>query len=186
MTRIAVDLDGVTYDFTASLRHYLVEFHGYDSSTLPDAQVWDFFTHQWGITTEQFLSFCAQGVDAGVIFGHGEPIEGAVEFLNRFRADGHTIHIATSRFYGSQAAGVTERWLNEHKVPYDSLCIVRDKWLVDADVYIDDHGKNFDEIWEYGKPCFLFDQPWNSHVDAGSYRVGSWKEFYEAVSDING
>jgi FMN phosphatase YigB (HAD superfamily) len=187
---IGIDLDGVCYDFTASLRHYLIEHEDYDPHQLRSGGVsdhdttWNFYKDCWGMTTEEFLAVCERGVDAGVVFGHGEPFEGTVETLEEFRSDGHRLHIITNRSFGTRSHHNTSEWLERHKVPFDSLVFSTHKTIIRPDVMVDDYPDNQRAFIEAGVPCFLYTRPWNVNANDYGSRVGSWAEFTKVVQQM--
>jgi len=89
----------------------------------------------------------------GESYGDVLPVEGAMEILNRLRADGHYIILHTARHMKTTGAnlglvvakeGLTLlEWLNFHQIPFDEIYFGK-PW---ADVYIDDNGHRF-ESWE--------------------------------------
>lgn len=178
--KIGLDLDGVVYDFTESLRYYVVTHKGLVREKLTDAQCWDFFTHQWGWTLQEFLSHAAEGVDAGVIFKYGEPLPGSLEGIQALRDSGHTIHVVTDRKFGNLSKHNTVEWLDQFNIQYESITFAADKTVLDLDVFIDDRDKNYWDLTEVGKRCLLFNQPWNSHVETED-RVNSWDEVVEKL-----
>lgn len=184
---IGVDLDGVAYPFTEALRHYLIEHEGFEPSSVEggghDAEesCWDFYKKYWNMSTKDFLKYSDEGVDAGVVFLHGDPFPGTVETLNSLKDKGHRIHIITNRSFGKRSHHNTSDWLFQHEIPYDSLSFSPSKTLFRTDIFVDDYEMNFKELWEVGIECWLYDRPWNKHVDDNGYRVYSWKDFEEAV-----
>ncbi len=181
MARIGVDLDGVCYGFTDSLRQYMVDHKGYDPKDLPDSTGWDFHIVDWGWTTEQFMEHFAAGVDAGVVFLHGEPEEGAVKYINQLREDGHTIHIITHRSVGAKSVQNTGEWLAREGIKFDSLTFSGDKTIVKTDFFIEDNLDNYNALLDVGTDAVLYDRPWNQK-DGVARRVAGWAEFYEYVS----
>lgn len=184
---IGVDLDGVAYDFTSSLRHYLITHEGYDPERLqggdtedPNA-TWTFYKDCWGMTTEEFLTACDRGVDAGVVFLHGEPFEDTVETWKKFRSDGRRLHIITNRSFGTRSHHNTSEWLERHGVPFDSLIFSSHKTIIQPDVMVDDLPDNQQEFLSVGVPCYLYTRPWNMGMEDHGYRVGSWEEFSSVV-----
>lgn len=186
---IGIDLDGVCYDFTSSLRHYLVEHEGYDPVAIaggghddPDA-TWSFFEDNWGLSLDQFLDFCNKGVDAGVVFCKGEPFVDTVESLNALKDAGHYLHVVTSRSFGTKSHHNTADWLYEHDIPFDSLIFTPHKHVFSGlDLMVDDYEKNWRGMWEEGVTTYLYTRPWNQHVETG-FRVDSWQEFLEVVEN---
>lgn len=187
--RVGVDLDGVGYDFVDSVRTWLLRClpknhpgrselgrMGYrDNET-----TWDFYEN-WNLSLDEFLFLCALGVDAEHVFRVGVPHEGFVEGLHLLRDSGHTVSIVTDRSLGALSRESTLGWLNEWAIPYDDLIFTEDKTSVKADIFIEDRGRNYYALHNAGTLCYLLDRPWNRHVDAGEFRVFSFREFVGKV-----
>lgn len=182
--RIGIDLDGCCYDFASALRTWLVSRHGYRPQDLPDAEVWDFFKDQWGLSTSDFLAYCAEGVDAGVLFRHGAPFPGAVDALAALKGTGHTLHVVTNRSFGSRSVENTAGWLGEHGIPYHSLTFAADKTTVRTDAFIEDNVENYQALDAIGVRVFLMDRPWNRHL-VNARRVASWWDFVRAIEWVS-
>lgn len=179
--KVIVDLDGVVFNFTESLRLYLIEHEGYDPSRLGDVKTWNFFADNWGMTLEQYMDACHAGVDAGVIFRHGPSWEGSIEGVNGLKDRGHSVHILTDRSFGSLSPQNTIAWLKENGVPFDSICFSADKTIMHADLMIEDRDKNYLAVEKAGNAVpVLITRPWNEHV-VGARRVNTWPEFLELV-----
>lgn len=186
VARVGIDLDGVCYDFAGALRYYLVSEHGFSAEAMPEPTCWEFYSNDWNITSGEFVSFCDAGVNAGVIFTHGDPIEDAANQLRRLRAAGHTIHIITDRSFGANdgeaSREATKAWLRLHGIPYDTLDFTADKTSVPTDVMIDDKVENVDALILADCDALLLDRPWNRdgrHRD----RVVSLEKFVDYVLD---
>lgn len=179
--RVGVDLDGVCYDFEESFRYYLWDFERFDYEDMPPSTRWEFY-EDWGMDAKQFVDYCHAGVDAGVIFSHGRPFPGTREALEALKDHGHTIHIVTDRSFGSngRSEGATRAWLDQYKLPFDSLTFSPDKTVVRTDVFVDDKLQNYDALVHAGTRAYLFDRPWNQHP-LPRKRVRSLAEFVEVV-----
>jgi 5'(3')-deoxyribonucleotidase len=182
---IGIDLDGVCYDFTESLRTYLIEHRDFAKEALPDTTTWNFFEDDWNMDLETYLGLFADGVDAGVVFLHGPPHEGCVEVLEKLRADGHRLNIVTHRMSaGTKPVHNTIDWLQREGIPFDGLTFDSDKTVVNNDIFIEDNVDNFLSLEHAGVRSFIMDRPWNQYLDT-KYRVYSWYEFYSRVDAIN-
>lgn len=183
--RIGVDLDGCVYGFVSALREYIRQTEG--RTDLPQQTCWEFYETDWGYTPEAFRELCDAGVDAGVVFAYGEPIPGSVEVLRRLKERGHSIHIVTSRHFGSPGASerVTREWLDRHQVPYDSLTFSHDKTIVPTDIFIDDYSANVAALRAAGVEAWmLLDQDCDCIREDQRdqpYQIDSWKEFEQKV-----
>ena len=88
----------------------------------------------------------------------GEPIEGAVEAIQKLKAEGHKIIIHTCR----RPTDKLKDYLKEHNIPYDEINgqypdSKAEKYRqgdpslpikIHADIYIDDRGMQFQGSWE--------------------------------------
>jgi hypothetical protein len=182
--RVGFDLDGVVYDFRRYLSEYLVSI-GRPECRLEDALPhWDFF-EGWGLTLNEYLDLYRTGVDAGYVLRVGAPLAGSVEAINRIAAAGHSIHIVTDRSVASSPglpAQLTEAWLHEHRIPFDTLTMSADKTVVPTDFFIDDRYENYVSRVQAGLSCHLLNRTWNEGLgDATTRRVSSVGEFADAV-----
>ena len=176
--RVGLDLDGVCYDFVASVRRYLLTL-GWDAAQLPDATDWEFF-RTWGLSVEEFLQICHDGVNAGIIFATGEAYAGVAAAIARVHDAGHEVHVVTDRTFGDGDASkvATELWLPQAGIRYTSLTISADKTSVPCDTFIEDRDKNFLALVEAGVDAYLIDRPWNAHV-VTDRRVSSVDEYVD-------
>lgn len=180
---IGVDIDGVMYDFGASLKMYMA-LEGYSVFDFPDPTSWTFYRN-WGLSDEHFREVTSRGVDEHCIFMDGDPTPGTKEALERLRADGHRIHLITDRSaFGSpgEAQYNTAKWLATHHIPYDSLTFSADKTVVKTDLMIDDKLENYYALDATGCMPYLYDQPWNRDTgDEDPRRVSSLEAFVDCV-----
>jgi 5'-nucleotidase len=170
MAHIGVDCDGVIYEFHEDARIVVANHRGIDPSELTEAKVWDFMVEQWNIW---FQDVAKEGGWLRL-----PPVPGTVEGLKKLQKKGHTIHIITSRKGGEIN---TVKWIQKHKIPYDTLHIGRDKSRVLVDVMVDDWERNWEELTAIGRRVLVWDQPWNAHLTEAE-RVFSWDDVLEAVS----
>lgn len=172
--RVGIDLDGVCYDFANSVRAYLNQPH-------PDPERWEFY-EDWGLSLDDFLGVCHDGVDAGVIFSHGDPYANVAEAFGILAAAGHSIHIVTDRSFGSSgaSAAATAAWLDRHGLRYDSLTFSADKTIVKLDVMVDDKPANYVALEAAGVESYLLTRAWNKQVP-NARRVLDLLHFAEVV-----
>lgn len=182
--RVGIDLDGVCYDFSASVREYLVNVaatHAPDMTPAPTR--WEFY-EDWGLDLDGFVATCHNGVDAGVVFAHGEPYPCVAEAFNLIKASGHTIHIVTDRSFGSNGASeaATRTWLDCHRLAFDSLTFSADKTVVRLDVMVDDKLANYDALEAAGVKAYLLSRPWNQNDPRPRRRVLDLLHFAEVIA----
>ena len=68
------------------------------------------------------------------------PIQENIEKLRKLKTEGNWIIIYTGRPWHDEI--ITEKWLYEHNVPYDSLIMGK----LRADLYIDNDSKRMEEL----------------------------------------
>jgi uncharacterized HAD superfamily protein len=165
MSRVGIDLDGVCYDFNRALKKYLTENLGMDGEAFTPSRRWEFYL-DWGLSLEEFLEHCKNGVDAGVIFREGPVINDAVAQLWRLRTAGHTVHLITDRSFGILSEENTFDWLFRHGMPFDSVDFTADKTSIPVDYMIDDKPANYTALKNAGVDVLLMDAPWNQGFNA--------------------
>lgn len=180
--RVGLDLDGVCYDFGSALRDWL-RARGWESS-LPEPQTW-YFYRAWGLTDQEFGEQVNAGVAAGWIFRNGEPLRWSLEGAKALKADGHTIHVVTDRFFGpaGDAQAATVEWLTRWGFPYDSVTFSKDKTVVRLDAMVDDRLENYDALEAAGVEAYLLDQQWNREIGDDRRRVKTVYDFALALRE---
>jgi 5'(3')-deoxyribonucleotidase len=174
--KIAVDIDGVCYNFVDELHRAVQKATGYDGPAT--AERWNFFK-DWGFETSTILSIADQSVDAGELFWRGDQIPGTRKALETLRANGHTIHFCTARDYGTRSVEATGYWLNRQGLftpRVDTLTFAYDKTVLAADILIDDC---LDNAFTHSN-CMVMSQLWNRvHEDGREWegkRAADWKD----------
>lgn len=185
MARIGIDLDGVCFDFSASLLRYLIDI-GLElpSGAHGETNTWAFY-EQWGLSLDEFIAYCNDGADAGYVFA-GPVRPGTNDAFDILHAAGHELHIITDRAFGSTRFVSEERtreWLAEHGLTYESLTFSGDKTCVKTDYFVEDKLQNYDALEEAGVRVFLVDRPWNQ-VEGGDdrRRVDGVRHFAQIVA----
>ena len=180
--RLGIDLDGVVFPFAENFRNYCWQVGAFipENATIDK---WDFFL-DWGMSVQEFVRLCNEGVDEGYIFMREDPYPDAVETLRELMDEGHTVHIITHRMFGNNNKSMcnTALWLAEHDVPFTSVTFAEDKTFAQMDVLLDDRVENYWASVNAGIPALLFDRPWNEH-DKDASRVFGWQEFAKWVDE---
>ena len=120
--------------------------------------------------------------------------DGAKEYIDKLRADGHYICIITGRDNGEyqEPYKMTKEWLDNNLIEYDKLILTdaytkKEKAIKclenNIDIMIDDSVGNCKCCLQNNIKTFLMDTPYNRFADIP--RVNSWKEFYEVVSNMS-
>jgi hypothetical protein len=186
-----IDLDGVNFVFSDSLKRYL-EWAGIRKpGEIPDGETptWNFFEGPgWNMTLGEFLQHCNDAADAGFLFA-GPTREGALEMFDALWNHYYKIVIITDRPFGSTpevSRQITRDWLEQHSLRYHQLIFSADKTCAQTDYGIEDKIENYDALDAVGTKVYLINRPWNQ-VEGGDSRrrVNTLAEFTEAVlSDI--
>lgn len=178
--RVGIDLDGVLFDFAASVRRYLESEGSQGFANIPpgEPEHWHFY-EDWGLSLDDFIGICHDGVDAGFVFsGPARPL--AAESVRLIKDEGHEVHVITDRQFGSTPEAshrATVQWLDQHGIPYDSLTFSADKTCVETHMFIEDKLENYSALCKSGVSAYLVNRPWNMPKKASQYRVDSIAEF---------
>lgn len=182
--RVGIDLDGVCYDFSASVREYLCNVAmSHSAARCTDPTRWEFY-EDWGLSLGEFLTACHDGADAGVVFSYGEPYAHVGEAFQRIHQAGHSIHIVTDRSFGTNGASeaATRAWLDRHGLRFDSLTFSSDKTVVRIDTMVDDKLSNYDALEASGVKAYLLSRTWNQHDPQPRRRVLDLLHFAEVIA----
>ena len=185
--RVGFDLDGVLYDFGASVKRYR-EFIGKPvkfRDDAPEPHTWNFFEYfEPKMSGKEFKAMCDAGADAGFIFC-GPTRPNAVETVNAVKRLGHDIVIITDRSFGttpSVSEMNTLAWLNNHGIPFDEIYFTPDKTHVRTDIFVEDKLENYDALTAAGTECWLITKDWNTeHGEDSRNRINDVIEFLPKV-----
>ena len=121
-------------------------------------------------------------------------IDGAKEYIEKLKNDGHKIYIITGRDNGeyTDPYNMTKEWLEKSGIYYDKLILTNayknqengktKKCLEnDIDIMIDDSVHICQDCIENSITTLLMDTPYNKNVDI--QRVYNWKEIYDFVNE---
>ncbi len=184
--KIAIDLDGVCYEWQRTYRYMMREYRGVDMPPVEE------FWHYWN-APDQFTSAAdrkwlwTQGVKHG-LFRYGHMVKGTRLALTNLSWAGHELSIVTHR--PKNAVNDTLDWLSLYfkDIPLAGLHIMTNgesKADVDAQILVDDKPENILE-WADRKPnglAICFDQPWNQNVQEGGavVRCWGWEDVVDSV-----
>ena len=118
--------------------------------------------------------------------------EGAKEYIDKLKSDGHIIYIITGRDNGeyTDPYNMTKKWLDNNSIYYDKLILTNaykndkhgktEKCLENnIDIMIDDSVHICQDCIDNNITTLLMDTPYNKKVDIP--RVHNWKELYEFI-----
>lgn len=113
-----------------------------------------------------------------------KPLEGAVENIEKLRADGHQIVVVTSAPPKTVAAKLIYSLFRYFKFTYKDVVIAYNKQSVQGDILIDDAPHNL-AGGSYMK--ILMDAPHNRDYNAewnGMMRVETWDQIYDLITEL--
>lgn len=179
---LALDLDGVCADYTQGIRNFLVEQGSASAADLPDPDVYNLSKASgWPFENiEDYLTTHKHAVAEG-LYRKLPLIPGASEALQRLAKEKVHIRVLTHRLFTGglhqRVVSDTVAWLDDHKIPYMSICFTGLKDTIDANIYIDDAPANVKVLQEAGKDVILFNQSYNKELELdGVRRVFDWDE----------
>ncbi len=121
-------------------------------------------------------------------------VDGAKEYIDKLKQDGHIIYIITGRDNGEYADpyNMTKEWLDKFDIYYDELILTNaykndkhgktEKCIENnIDIMIDDSVHICNDCIENGITTLLMDTPYNRQENIP--RVHSWKEIYDYISN---
>lgn len=168
--RAGIDIDGVLYRWENTARFLLKWRFGYQ---LGESTSWTYLKDHVSKSAWDWL--WKEGVEKHGLFRHGNCYPGSFEAL-RLLSQQFEIVLITSR---QNAAADTLAWVGYHRIPATEVHLVssKSKTGVLCNWYLDDHGKNIEELENAGRLAFLWDRPWNQDCQAG-IRISSWSELF--------
>lgn len=184
---LGLDLDGVCADFYGRMREIVAELKEVDVASLtPDVK---FGLRDWGVESDdEYTQIHRFAVTQRDLFASMRPIPGAVPALRRLSNEGVRIRVITHRLFINHfhqaAVTQTTTWLDKHGFLYYDLCFMRDKGLVNADLYVDDHVKNIRDLEDLDKAVIAFTNSANADMDPPPrLRADDWGQAEALIRD---
>jgi 5'(3')-deoxyribonucleotidase len=182
--RLGIDLDGVVANFN---RGWMTRYNREFGASLDETQVnhWDaaadltHFPHM-----REFWEWAKGDATRASIFRSLEPYPGALATLDRLAVNHHLIILTVKPRW---AIADTFNWLADHHLPTREVHMVRRKWLVPCDIYLDDSPHLLPQLAEHRPEATVcrFVRAWNEPV-AGCRDVAGWEEFATLVDHQGG
>jgi 5'(3')-deoxyribonucleotidase len=176
--KIALDLDGVVYEWERTARYLLREERGCMGLDTESTH-WDWIKGQ--VERDDWNWLWHDGVKLG-LFRYGHVVKGAIRGIRALRRQRHKIVVVTSR--PQIAVPDTIDWLAllQHRaagVYFDGIHILTEgqaKTTVSAELLIDDRLENVEDWLKAGRKALLFDRAWNRGmpVPVGAERALGW------------
>lgn len=185
--RIAIDLDGVCYEWQRTYRYMLRVYH---QVFMPPVEAfWYYWNAPDQFTTKQQRDWMwKEGVELG-LFRYGHMVAGTRIGLQALAEAGHDLVVVTHR--PKNAINDTLDWVRYYfnDIPLSEVRILSNqepKTCVDADVLIDDKPENVIEWCATGRKAILFSQPWNRdmEVPVGCRVADGWEEVVTAIKEV--
>lgn len=191
--RIGIDIDNVISNFNEVL---LNEFINHDkelgNSGIPNEKA-DYITRgMFNWTENEVNDFYHNNIER--IAKSLTVIDGAKEYIDKLKQDGHIIYIITGRDNGeySDPYNMTKEWLNKFNIFYNELILTNaykndkhgktEKCLENnIDIMIDDSVHICMDCIESGITTLIMDTPYNRQENIP--RVHNWQELYDYISN---
>lgn len=183
--RLGIDIDGVLADaLTTWLEHLNRHF---DQKKARKDMVHYQFEKVFSVSWEEMDGFFRSNQE--ILLTNISPMEKAQETMEQLAGE-HEILLITAR--PQEYRSITEKWLNEHSIPYHELIMTDflDKsghcLNCGLDLFIEDSLENAISIHACGIPVLLFDAPYNkAPLPKGIIRQYSWREISHTVKEFN-
>lgn len=182
--RLGIDLDGVVANFIKGwMLRYNLEFGAHLTEEM--VKHWDAaddLTHFTDLS--EFWDWAGAAGNGPTVFRNLEPYPGALDSLDML-ASCHDIVVLTMK--GDWATPDTFAWIAEHRIPTREVHMLRDKWMVDCDIYLDDSPHAVPSLVEHRPDSIVcrFVRPWNEPVP-GAIDIYDWDEFLSLVAREKG
>jgi 5'(3')-deoxyribonucleotidase len=181
---LGTDLDGVCADFYGQMREVVAEWLGGPIEKLSGEVTYGL--SEWGLSPTEYERVHRFAVTQRNLFLAVHPIPGAAQSLRRLGAEGIRIRFITHRLFVSHfhqvAVAQTVELLDKHAFPYWDLCFMRDKTLVEADLYIEDTDKQIRALEDAGRKVIAFSNSTNAAMTpAPAIRASTWQEAEQIV-----
>ena len=137
--KIGVDCDGVLRDFIAKVKSKIIELHPEFEAQIKPTTSWGWrrWLPFWSYERTEHFIFKENYLD---IFENAPVYNEAVQdwpFIMEWAKErGHEIVLVSSQ--RPNCIGPTNRWLDKHGFNFDHRHYIREKWLIDVDLLIDD------------------------------------------------
>lgn len=177
---LCVDIDGTVTDPL----YWLDRANSYFGTAVRPEQVSDYaIPRVLGVSDTAYREFYRKYGD--LVHKEAAPMSGAREILTMLHGQ-HRVHFVSAR--EERMRSVTEEWLQQHRMPYDSLALLGDPnkiWKarqLECDLFIEDSLDNAIQLAGAGFTVALLDFAYNrGRLPAHVLRIYDWKEILNLV-----
>lgn len=184
--RIAIDVDDVVLNLMDS---WLDRYNKIKGTSFQKHQMKDWDLVKNGLEPEVYNILRVSGDD---IYWNATPVDGVHSAIRLIEQAGYEIIYVTSAVSGTIDAKIEalekHGFLKKSKSIDDRLIVAGRKYLVDADILIDDKPENIIK-WPYPRKGILFNQPWNENImllPERAVRCDGWREVLEHLGLVRG
>lgn len=108
--------------------------------------------------------------------------ENAPEVIERLIQEGHQVYVITSTHYDILSAKFKNCLLKHFPfIKKENIIITYNKSLINCDLLLDDAEHN---LVNFHGIKVIFDAPYNKNASIADFRVTSWEDFYELISEL--
>ena len=186
--RIGIDIDNVISNFSEELLEEYIKYNNKQKNKIDNV---DFIKRKKADWTDYERSFYESNIER--ITSNLKVKEGAKEYIDKLKSDGHYICIITGRENGeyTDSYRMTKEWLDSNKINYDKLILtnayIKNEKSIkclenNIDVMLDDSVGNCKYCIEKNISAYLMDTIYNKNANIP--RVLCWKEFYEEIKNM--
>lgn len=189
--RLGIDIDNVISNFNDTLlNEYLLHDKELRNTGIVNKQAKYIRNGMFDWTDDEDKLFYKNNIER--IAKKLGVIDGAKEYIDKLHKAGHFIFIITGRDNGeyTDPYNMTREWLDKNNIYYDKLILTdaydnKAKTLkckeYNIDIMLDDSIRICSDCINSGIEAVLMNTPYNRFADI--FRVNSWEEFYEYVSN---
>lgn len=183
---VGLDLDGVCADFYGHMKEICAEWTNTPISELTDNVKYGLA--EWNMTKKTYEQMHRFAVTQREFFRKLPPMPGAAQAIRRLSNEGARIRIITHRLFianfHQMAVTQTVEWLDYYAFAYSDLCFMKDKNLVEADIYVEDNPDNILELERSQKKVVAYTNSTNAHLMlTDAIRVNTWNDVETAIRD---
>lgn len=174
---LGVDIDQTLADYTDGLRTFLMREMNLPREAFPEPTDYAFWDCGWPLKDQDhFMAMHSKAVRMGMLRSLW-PLPGAAEAMHRLHKADIELVPVTHRLIVSGDYVPTlidsAMWFDTHQIPFDGFVVYGDKHRISFDAFVDDSPSKVEAIRAGGVECFVFDAPYNQHVDGP--RIQSWE-----------